>query len=198
MRTLLALNIPDHLDLAIIAVLMIPCAMLGLPWYVAATVRSIAHIQSLKQYDTKNAVPGQSAEFMGVLEQRVTGLFIFILIGTSVFLSAVLKYIPLNILYGIFVMMGINAVIDLKITERILMIITPKKHQVDTTYLRKVDTKMVHLFTIIQVGCLLCLYLVKANSSISIGFPLMILVIVLIRKGLEFIFSEDELHALDH
>ena len=71
-----------HLDLAIIALLLIPCGLFGLPWYVAATVRSIAHIQSLKQYDTKNAVPGQSASFMGVLEQRATGLLIFVLIGT--------------------------------------------------------------------------------------------------------------------
>merc|ERR1712110_882034 len=140
-----------HLDLAVIAVLMVPCAMLGLPWYVAATVRSIAHIQSLKVYDTKNAVPGQPANFIGVLEQRVTGLIIFIFIGSSVFLSSILKNIPLNILYGIFVMMGINAVIDLKITERILMIITPRKHQVDSDYLRRVDIKMVHLFTIIQI-----------------------------------------------
>jgi len=186
-----------HLDLFVVGCLMIPCAMLGLPWYVAATVRSMAHIQSLKIYDTANAIPGQPPKFIGVIEQRGTGLCIFILIGVSVFLSKFLAYIPLNILYGVFVLMGINALFTVSITERLLLWITPVKHQPDTKYLRKVDLKMVHLFTFIQVVCLLGLFAVKSSGTMSILFPVMILMIVIVRKLLEYIYSPDELNALD-
>ena len=176
---------------------MIPCAMLGLPWYVAATVRSMAHIQSLKIFDTDNAIPGQPPKFTGVIEQRGTGLCIFILIGASVFLSKYLAFIPLNILYGVFVLMGINALFTVSITERVMLWITPVKHQPDTKYLRKVDLKMVHLFTFIQVVCLFGLFAIKSSGTMSILFPVMILLIVIVRKLLEYVYSPDELNALD-
>lgn len=123
-----------HLDLAIVALLMIPCACLGLPWYVAATVRSITHIQSLKKFDTVNTTPGQAPEFIGIIEQRGTGLLIFVLIGVSILAAPILKFIPLNILYGVFVLMGVNAVLDLTLLERLLLFITPRKHHPDTKY----------------------------------------------------------------
>lgn len=186
-----------HLDLFIVGLLMIPCAMLGLPWYVAATVRSMAHIQSLKIFDTDNAIPGQPPKFTGVIEQRGTGLCIFILIGVSVFLSKYLAFIPLNILYGVFVLMGINALFTVSITERVMLWITPVKHQPDTKYLRKVDLKMVHLFTFIQVVCLFGLFAIKSSGTMSILFPVMILLIVIVRKLLEYVYSPDELNALD-
>ena len=34
-----------HLDLLITGIMVIFCSLLGLPWLVAATVRSIAHLQ---------------------------------------------------------------------------------------------------------------------------------------------------------
>jgi hypothetical protein len=187
-----------HLDLAIVALLMIPCACLGLPWYVAATVRSITHIQSLKKFDTVNTTPGQAPEFIGIIEQRGPGLLIFVLIGVSILAAPILKFIPLNILYGVFVLMGINAVLDLSLLERLLLFITPRKHHPDTKYLRKVDIKMVHLFTAIQIICLILLYFIKATKSISIAFPVMIVIIVIVRKLMEWVFSREELDALDN
>lgn len=63
---------------------------LALP-YVAATVRSITHVQSLKMFED-TGVPGQAPRFEGVIEQRLTGLVIFILVGLSVAASKYLVH----------------------------------------------------------------------------------------------------------
>lgn len=44
---------------------MIVCSFMGLPWYVAATVISIAHIDSLKM-ETETSAPGEQPKFLGV------------------------------------------------------------------------------------------------------------------------------------
>ncbi|MEQ2165696.1 hypothetical protein GOODEAATRI_019815 [Goodea atripinnis] len=54
-----------HLDLFWVAVLMVVCSFMGLPWYVAATVISIAHIDSLKM-ETETSAPGEQPKFLGV------------------------------------------------------------------------------------------------------------------------------------
>ncbi len=54
-----------HLDLFWVAILMVVCSFMGLPWYVAATVISIAHIDSLKM-ETQTSAPGEQPKFLGV------------------------------------------------------------------------------------------------------------------------------------
>ena len=62
------------------AIALMVCSFCGLPWFVAATVLSITHVNSLKRYDAA-AAPGETPQFSGVYEQRITGLLIFLLIG---------------------------------------------------------------------------------------------------------------------
>ena len=66
------------------------CSILGLPWVVAATVLSLAHVQSLF-VESQCTAPGERPKFLGVREQRVTGALVFILVGLTVFLGNVLK-----------------------------------------------------------------------------------------------------------
>lgn len=54
-----------HLDLFWVGILMAACSFLGLPWYVAATVISIAHIDSLKM-ESESSAPGEQPQFLGV------------------------------------------------------------------------------------------------------------------------------------
>lgn len=54
-----------HLDLFIVACLIIICSFLGLPFFVAATVLSITHVMSLKK-ESKCAAPGETPKFLGV------------------------------------------------------------------------------------------------------------------------------------
>lgn len=54
-----------HLDLLWVGILMATCSFMGLPWYVAATVISIAHIDSLKM-ESESSAPGEQPQFLGV------------------------------------------------------------------------------------------------------------------------------------
>uniref|UniRef100_A0A8C0DCL5 Anion exchange protein n=1 Tax=Balaenoptera musculus TaxID=9771 RepID=A0A8C0DCL5_BALMU len=85
-----------HLDLLWVGILMALCSFMGLPWYVAATVISIAHIDSLRM-ETETSAPGEQPQFLGVREQRVTGTIVFILTGISVFLAPILQILGLII-----------------------------------------------------------------------------------------------------
>ncbi|XP_041516029.1 anion exchange protein 4-like isoform X4 [Microtus oregoni] len=83
-----------HLDLFCVAVLMLLTSALGLPWYVSATVLSLAHMDSLRR-ESRACVPGEAPHFLGIREQRLTGLVVFILTGVSIFLAPVLKLLGL-------------------------------------------------------------------------------------------------------
>uniref|UniRef100_A0A8C5Q1C5 Anion exchange protein n=1 Tax=Leptobrachium leishanense TaxID=445787 RepID=A0A8C5Q1C5_9ANUR len=184
-----------HLDFFWIAVLIILTSFLGLPWYVSATVISLAHMNSLKMESTQTA-PGEQPKFLGIREQRVTGLVVFILTGTSVFLSPVLKYIPMPVLYGIFLQMGVAALGSIQFMERLQLLFIPPKHQPDLLYLRHVPLRKVHLFTVIQILCFVILWILKSTVA-AIIFPLMLLALAVIRKAMEWIFSLYELSWLD-
>lgn len=47
------------------AVCIAVCGVLGLPWFVAATVLSITHVNSLK-VESETAAPGEKPHFLGV------------------------------------------------------------------------------------------------------------------------------------
>ncbi|XP_004588338.4 sodium bicarbonate cotransporter 3 isoform X2 [Ochotona princeps] len=97
-----------HLDLLMVGVMLGVCSVMGLPWFVAATVLSISHVNSLK-VESECSAPGEQPKFLGIREQRVTGLMIFILMGLSVFMTSVLKFIPMPVLYGVFLYMGVSS-----------------------------------------------------------------------------------------
>uniref|UniRef100_A0A8C4JHC3 Anion exchange protein n=1 Tax=Dromaius novaehollandiae TaxID=8790 RepID=A0A8C4JHC3_DRONO len=184
-----------HLDLFCVSLLMIVTSVMGLPWYVSATVISLAHMESLKKESTTSA-PGEQPKFLGIREQRLTGLVVFILTGVSVFMAPILKYIPMPVLYGVFLHMGVAALNSIQFTERVQLLLMPAKHQPDLIYLRHVPLRRVHLFTFIQMLCLAVLWVLKSTVA-AIIFPVMLLALVGIRKGLECIFSLNDLSWLD-
>uniref|UniRef100_A0A8C8STR3 Solute carrier family 4 member 9 n=1 Tax=Pelusios castaneus TaxID=367368 RepID=A0A8C8STR3_9SAUR len=128
--------------------------------------------------------------------QRLTGLVVFILTGVSVFLAPVLKYIPMPVLYGVFLYMGVAALSSLQFLDRIQLLLMPAKHQPDFIYLRHVPLRRVHLFTLIQMLCLAALWVLKSTVA-AIIFPVMLLALVGIRKAMECIFSRQDLSWLD-
>ncbi|XP_008417591.1 solute carrier family 4 member 4a isoform X3 [Poecilia reticulata] len=184
-----------HLDLFWVAVLMVVCSFMGLPWYVAATVISIAHIDSLKM-ETETSAPGEQPRFLGVREQRVTGVVVFILTGLSVFMSPILKFIPMPVLYGVFLYMGVASLNGVQFMDRLKLLLMPAKHQPDLVYLRHVPLRKVHLFTFIQILCLALLWILKSTVA-AIIFPVMILALVAVRKAMDYMFSQCDLSFLD-
>uniref|UniRef100_A0A674EUE5 Anion exchange protein n=1 Tax=Salmo trutta TaxID=8032 RepID=A0A674EUE5_SALTR len=161
-----------HLDLFWVGILMAVCSFLGLPWYVAATVISIAHIDSLKM-ESESSAPGEQPQFLGVREQRLTGILVFVLNGVSIFLAPVLQF-----------------------WERIKLYLMPAKHQPDFSFLRHVPLRRVHLFTLVQIICLAVLWILKSTVA-AIIFPVMILGLMVVRKMMDLMFSQHDLAWLD-
>ncbi|XP_062367112.1 electroneutral sodium bicarbonate exchanger 1 [Cinclus cinclus] len=184
-----------HLDLFMVAVMLGVCSVMGLPWFVAATVLSITHVNSLK-VESNCSAPGEQPKFLGIREQRVTGLMIFVLMGCSVFFTSVLKFIPMPVLYGVFLYMGVSSLRGIQFFDRLKLFWMPAKHQPDFIYLRHVPLRKVHLFTLIQLLCLVLLWAIKASRA-AIIFPMMVLALVFVRKVMDFCFSKRELSFLD-
>ncbi|NXM94679.1 S4A8 protein, partial [Sylvia borin] len=184
-----------HLDLFMVAVMLGVCSVMGLPWFVAATVLSITHVNSLK-VESDCSAPGEQPKFLGIREQRVTGLMIFVLMGCSVFFTSVLKFIPMPVLYGVFLYMGVSSLRGIQFFDRLKLFWMPAKHQPDFIYLRHVPLRKVHLFTLIQLLCLVLLWAIKASRA-AIIFPMMVLALVFVRKVMDFCFSKRELSFLD-
>nr|XP_049691790.1 sodium bicarbonate cotransporter 3 isoform X2 [Helicoverpa armigera] len=185
-----------HLDLFVLAILIQICSVMGLPWFVAATVLSINHVNSLK-VESECAAPGEKPQFLGVREQRVTHILIFLMIGCSVILTPVLSHIPMPVLFGVFLYMGVASLKGLQFFDRILIMFMPQKYQPDHMFLRQVPIRRVHIFTLIQLACLVCLWVIKSFSMTSILFPLMLVVMIGIRKALDLFFTRREMKILD-
>ncbi|XP_031441506.1 sodium bicarbonate cotransporter 3-like isoform X2 [Clupea harengus] len=184
-----------HLDLLIVAVMLAVCSIMGLPWFVAATVLSISHVNSLK-VESGCSAPGEQPKFLGIREQRVTGFLIFTLMGCSVFMTSALKFIPMPVLYGVFLYMGASSLKGIQFFDRILLFGMPSKHQPDLIYLRYVPLWKVHMFTLVQLTCLGLLWVIKTSTA-AVVFPMMVLALVFIRKLLDFFFTNRELSWLD-
>ncbi|XP_034849378.1 sodium bicarbonate cotransporter 3 isoform X7 [Mirounga leonina] len=184
-----------HLDLLMVGVMLGVCSIMGLPWFVAATVLSISHVNSLK-LESECSAPGEQPKFLGIREQRVTGLMIFILMGLSVFMTSVLKFIPMPVLYGVFLYMGVSSLKGIQFFDRIKLFGMPAKHQPDLIYLRYVPLWKVHIFTVIQLTCLVLLWVIKASAA-AVVFPMMVLALVFVRKLMDLCFTKRELSWLD-
>ncbi len=186
-----------HLDLAVIGIMLGFCSLFGLPWIAAATVRSLNHVRSLATTEEKVDKSGSThTHILHVRETRITGFTIHLFMGLSLLLLPLLQYIPLAVLYGLFLYMGVVSIKGNQFFERIGLFFTDPALYPSTHYVRRVSRKKLHLFTLIQFVCLVLLWVVKA-SEYGILFPLFIALLVPFRFALGYFFAEEDLAALD-
>jgi mannitol/fructose-specific phosphotransferase system IIA component (Ntr-type) len=199
-------NSPDHrlhkgeaynLDLSVVGVLIAACSLFGLPWLVAATVRSLNHVRSLATVEEVVASNGETRNrVIYVRENRLTGLSIHLLIGLSLCLLPVLKMIPMAVLYGLFLFMGVVSMSGNQFFERLsLWLKDPALYPV-THYIRRVPRWTIHTFTLLQLTCLGVLWFVK-SSPLAILFPIFIGLLVPVRLLAGRLFAPEYLAALD-
>uniref|UniRef100_A0A8C1FE57 Anion exchange protein n=1 Tax=Cyprinus carpio carpio TaxID=630221 RepID=A0A8C1FE57_CYPCA len=185
-----------HLDLLLIVTLGGTSALFGLPWMAAATVRSVTHANALTVM-SKAVAPGDKPRIQEVKEQRVTGLLVAVFVGLSIVIGDLLRQIPIAVLFGIFLYMGVMSLNGIQMTERILLLLMPPKYHPDHTYVRKVRTLRMHLFTAIQVVCLAVLWAVMSTVA-SLAFPFVLIMTVPVKMFLlPRIFSTREMQCLD-
>uniref|UniRef100_A0A4W6CHA7 Anion exchange protein n=1 Tax=Lates calcarifer TaxID=8187 RepID=A0A4W6CHA7_LATCA len=185
-----------HLDLLIIVVVGGISALFGLPWLSAATVRSVTHTNALTVM-SKAVAPGDKPRIQEVKEQRVTGFLVAVLVGLSIVIGEVLRQIPLAVLFGIFLYMGVMSLNGIQLTERLILLLMPPKYHPDQNYVRKVRTLRMHLFTVVQLTCLSLLWVVMATAA-ALAFPFVLLLTIPVRMLLlPHLFTRRELQSLD-
>uniref|UniRef100_A0A8D3E230 Anion exchange protein n=1 Tax=Scophthalmus maximus TaxID=52904 RepID=A0A8D3E230_SCOMX len=185
-----------HLDLLIIVVVGGLSALFGLPWLSAATVRSVTHTNALTVM-SKAVAPGDKPRIQEVKEQRVTGFLVAVLVGLSIVIGEVLRQIPLAVLFGIFLYMGVMSLNGIQLTERLILLLMPPKYHPDQNYVRKVRTLRMHLFTLIELTCLSLLWVVMSTAA-ALAFPFVLLLTIPVRiLLLPRVFTCRELQSLD-
>ncbi|XP_043364943.1 sodium bicarbonate cotransporter 3 isoform X8 [Dermochelys coriacea] len=107
-----------------------------------------------------------------------------------------LMFIPMPVLYGVFLYMGVSSLRGIQFFDRIKLFGMPAKHQPDLIYLRYVPLWKVHVFTVVQLTCLVLLWVIKASAA-AVVFPMMVLALVFIRKLMDLCFTKRELSWLD-
>lgn len=185
-----------HLDLLVVGVIVLVGSPFGLPWIVAATVHALNHVKSLASWRVASEGGVSKEVIASVRENRVSGLAIHLLIGCSIFFLPVIQAIPMAVLFGLFLFMGINTLQGNQLWDRVLLWITDPKLYPKTHYVRRVRIPRIHAFTAIQVGALALLWILK-SSTLGILFPVLIALLVPLRLILAKKFSRQELAALD-
>lgn len=189
-----------HLDLGLVGILVAVCSTLGLPWLVAATVRSLNHVHSLATHEEVVDRGGEAREqIVHVRENRLTPLFIHVLIGLSLLALPLLKSIPMAVLYGIFLYMGVVSMKGNQFFERLNLWPTDPSLYPATHYIRRVPLSVIHQFTILQFVCLAVLWVVKEwpDPLVQIFFPLFIALLVPVRMLAARLFPHEYLEILD-
>ncbi|NXA78495.1 B3AT protein, partial [Thryothorus ludovicianus] len=184
-----------HLDLLLIVAMGGLAALFGMPWLSATTVRTITHANALTVM-SKTSAPGEKSQILEVKEQRISGLLVAVLIGVSILMEPILKYIPLAVLFGIFLYMGVTSLFGIQLFDRILLLLKPPKYHPDEPYVTRVKTWRMHLFTFTQIIFLVVLWVVKSTPA-SLALPFVLILTVPLRRFLlPRIFRDIELKCV--
>ncbi|CAI5949913.1 unnamed protein product [Closterium sp. NIES-64] len=181
-----------HLDLAVLAVIMLLSAAAGLPWMVASTVPSLSHVRSLSftqraaaaapaAASTSPPAAASAVPQQRVRENRVTGVAIHVCIGASLLLLPLLSRIPVSVTEGLFLYMGVSSLAGNQLVDRLKLLLTDPSRFPDYPFIRGVARSSVYGFTALQGACLVALWQLK-HSKLGIFFPLLILALMPIRN----------------
>uniref|UniRef100_A0A3P8VFP9 Anion exchange protein n=1 Tax=Cynoglossus semilaevis TaxID=244447 RepID=A0A3P8VFP9_CYNSE len=181
-----------HFDLLLLVAMGGLSAIFGVPWLSAATVRTVTHANALTVMSK-----GPKPVIEKVMEQRVSGILVALLVGLSILMEPILTLIPMSALFGIFLYMGVTSLNGIQLWDRMLLLFIPKKYHPDEPYATKVSTARMHVFTLIQCGCLVILWIVKSSPA-SLALPFILILTIPLRMVMTGrLFSELEIKCLD-
>ena len=126
-----------HWDIVLLCAINCLGSLIGGPWICAATVRAVSHVSALTVMSTNNA-PGEPPTIVGVKDQRMSFLFVSVVLGFTVFLSSFLKLVPFPVLYGVFLYMGVSSIGGIQFIDRLFLLLMPVKHHPSVSYIRRV------------------------------------------------------------
>jgi len=184
-----------HLDIVLLSLINTLSSFFGGPWICAATVRAVSHVSALIVMST-NVAPGESPKVVGVRDQRLSAFMVSVLLGLSVLMSPILKQVPFAVLFGVFLYMGVSGMNGVQFFDRLRLAVMPVKHHPQVSYVKRVKTWRMLMYTGLQGLGLVILWVVKSTAA-ALAFPFFVVAMIPFRYVLKFIFSEQELDALD-
>jgi hypothetical protein len=140
--------------------------MFGLPWLVATTVPCIIHLNALAEKD-------KDGKFLHVQETRLTMLFSHLLVGLSLLALHILKLLPLPVLYGVFLFMGLSSLSSMQLWQRVLLFIQQPSKYPSTVFNDNLPKNIVTKYTMFQLLFFGIVFAVMNTKKIAIAFPLM-------------------------
>lgn len=165
--------------------------LLGLPWLVATTVPCIVHLNNLAEKDKDGNV-------IQVQETRLTYFFSHLLVGLSLLFLSAIQQIPLPVLLGVFLFMGLSSMPGIQFWQRILMFFMQPSQFPSKPFTQYMSTKRIHMFTLFQIVFFMGVFFVQNTPSVAIVFPFMTLLCIPARLFLApKIFYRWELCLLD-
>ncbi|XP_063986657.1 band 3 anion transport protein isoform X2 [Diachasmimorpha longicaudata] len=184
-----------HMDIVVVCLMNVGCGLMGAPWCSAASVRSLTHVSAVTIMSRTHA-PGDKPHIVEVKEQRVSALLVSILVGVSVLMAPLLRRVPMAVLLGVFLYMGISSTNGVQLFDRVKLFFMPVKHHGGANYVRRVQTYKMHIFTLIQIFCLTVLWIVKSTTA-ALALPFFLILMIPLRAQMTRFFTPAELRALD-
>ncbi|XP_043287277.1 band 3 anion transport protein isoform X2 [Venturia canescens] len=184
-----------HMDIVVVCLMNVGCGLMGAPWCCAASVRSLTHVSAVTVMSRTHA-PGDKPHIVEVKEQRVSALLVAILVGVSVLMAPLLRRVPMAVLLGVFLYMGISSTNGVQLFDRVKLFFMPVKHHGSANYVRRVQTYKMHIFTLVQILCLATLWIVKSTRA-ALSLPFFLILMIPLRAQMTRFFTNAELRALD-
>lgn len=131
----------------------------------------IVHVNSL-------SVKDRDGNILEVQETRLTGFFSHFLVAMSTLALDALRLLPLPVLYGVFLFMGLSSLGGIQMWHRFcLFFMQPAKYP-DYVYVKYMKKSRVHLYTIMQMCFFGLVFFVQNYKAIAIAFPFMTLLCI--------------------
>lgn len=140
--------------------------LFGLPWLVATTVPCIIHVSAMAEKDETDLVKYTQ-------ETRLTGLLAHLLLGLVMLFLNVLKLLPMPVLYGVFLFMGLASLDGIQLWDRLMLLLQEPSKYASYPYVRYMTKSWIHLYTVLQVFFFGLIFFVQNFDPIKIAFPLM-------------------------
>lgn len=160
-----------------------------------ATVQSLNHVRAMTRLKFNNET--DAMEIDRVTETRATGFVTHAMLAGSIFLLPLLKVLPIPVVSGVFLFLGRKLMTGNTFLRRIRDAFAESSRLPSDHPIHILGRKKMNVFTGIQIACLAGLWTFKQNKAISIFFPSMIGLLMVIRSFvLPKMYTEEELVAL--
>jgi hypothetical protein len=145
--------------------------LMGMPWLVASTVPCMVHLNNLAEKDRDN-------KFVSVQENRLTNLIAHFMLGLTMLFLDTLKLLPLPVLYGVFLFMGLSSIVGLQFFHRVCMFFMESTKYPDTAYVKYMEKSRIHKYTFYQLVFFGLIFLVQNFKALAIVFPMMTMLLI--------------------